>query len=67
MRPPGGHFSSFSSFPGTAPRVKRKIVPLPGLGSLRSCPPCASTIERQIESPIPMPFCLVEKKARTSG
>src|SRR5262249_43452924 len=39
----------------TARRVKRKIDPPPGLGSIVICPPCDSMMVREIDNPIPMP------------
>src|SRR4029077_3178350 len=51
---------------GAAGTVKRKTVPPPVLVSQCSLPPCASTIERQIERPRPMPLGLVETKGSNS-
>src|SRR5262249_21720803 len=46
----------------TARRVKRKIDPPPGLGSMVICPPCDSIIVREMDNPIPMPSRLVVVK-----
>src|SRR3954467_15330477 len=53
-------------------RVKRKIVPPPGFGSAQSRPPCASTIEWEIDNPTPMPSLRVvtngsNSRSATSG
>src|SRR6202022_4085838 len=40
-------------------RVKRKMVPPAGFGSAVNWPPCASIIEREIDSPNPMPSCFL--------
>ena len=45
---------------GTDARVKQKMAPPLGLGRIRSSPPFASTIDRQMERPSPMPWRLVE-------
>src|SRR5258708_6406883 len=47
-------------------RTNWTVVPGPSLGEIDRRPSCASTIERQIESPIPMPLDLVVKKALNS-
>ena len=39
--------------------VKQKTAPRGSFGSAQSRPPCASTIERQIDNPIPKPLDLV--------
>ena len=43
--------------------VNWKVTPAPSLQEAHSRPPCPSTIERQIERPIPIPSALVVKKA----
>src|SRR3954467_8801177 len=53
-------------------KVKRKIVPPPGFGSAQTRPPCASTIEREIDNPMPMPSLRVvtngsNSRSATSG
>src|SRR6202030_21923 len=50
----------------TAARVKRNTVPPPRLGSPFRRPPCASTIERQIERPSPIPLAFVETNGSKS-
>jgi hypothetical protein len=40
-----------------------KVAPYPAFGVAHSRPPCASTMERQIDNPIPMPADFVVKKA----
>ena len=52
---PQGHWPSVSSSGMTPRSVKRKIVPLPGLGSTVICPPWDSMMVREIDSPTPMP------------
>jgi hypothetical protein len=47
--------ASASSSAATPRSVKRKIVPPPGLGATVICPPWASMIVREIDSPTPMP------------
>jgi hypothetical protein len=42
--------------------VKRSAVPCGARGATHSCPPWASMIDRQIESPIPRPSGFVVKK-----
>ena len=42
-------------------RLNRKTAPRGSFAEAHSCPSCASMIERQIESPIPMPLDLVVK------
>ena len=39
-----------------------KIAPRGSLARTESCPPCASTMDRQIDSPMPIPPGLVVKK-----
>ena len=43
----------------TAWSVNWKVAPRPAFCEAHSFPPCASMIERQIESPIPSPLGLV--------
>ena len=53
----------FVQSPFAAPpdgRVKRKMVPPSGFGSAFNWPSCASIIEREIDSPNPMPSCLLD-------
>jgi hypothetical protein len=40
---------------GAGARVKKNVVPVPGLDSNQMRPPCRSTIRRTIASPIPSP------------
>jgi hypothetical protein len=40
-------------------KVKVKMAPMGCAAVARNCPPCASTIERQIDKPIPNPVGLV--------
>jgi len=42
--------------------VNRKTAPHGTPGDAQSCPPCAVMIDRQIDSPMPMPWGLVVKK-----
>jgi hypothetical protein len=49
--------------PGSA---KWNVAPYPSFGVAHSRPPWASTIERQIDNPIPMPAGFVVKKALNS-
>ncbi|MEA2966023.1 MAG: hypothetical protein QOI46_6121, partial [Alphaproteobacteria bacterium] len=61
----------FASRSGTARihpagSVKWKTAPLGVLSVAHTLPPCASMIDRQIDSPIPMPAGLVVKKALNS-
>src|SRR5260370_10396592 len=46
---------------GTFDTVNRKIAPHGTPGDPQSCPPCAVMIDRQIDSPMPMPWGLVVK------
>src|SRR5207342_264573 len=43
--------------------VNWKVAPAPSLQDAHSRPPCPSTIERQIDRPMPIPSALVVKKA----
>jgi hypothetical protein len=43
--------------------AKWKVAPYPAFGVAHSRPPCASTMERQIDSPIPIPSGFVVKNA----
>ena len=43
-------------------RAKLKVAPPPGLFEASSLPLCAFAMERQMESPMPRPSGLVEKK-----
>src|SRR5262249_37363326 len=60
-----GHPSSSSGV--TPRRVKRKIDPPSGLGSIVICPPSDSMIMRAIDTPIPMPWRLVLTKGVDGG
>src|SRR5262249_13256492 len=53
----------FSAWDG---RAMRKVAPGPSLDVAHIRPPCASTIERQIERPMPMPPSRVVKKGVNS-
>src|SRR5712664_3028261 len=55
--------NAVSAFTG---RVNCNVAPWGTFAVAHSRPPWASTIERQIESPIPMPLGLVVKKALNS-
>ena len=43
-----------------AGKVMWRVAPWGAFAVAQICPPCASTIERQIDSPMPMPLGLVE-------
>ena len=47
----------------SAGRMICAVTPGPSFGANEICPPWASTIERLIDNPIPMPDALVVKKA----
>ena len=59
--PDGGIWSPQSQLhPSAERRTHVKVAPGPASADAQSRPPCASTIERLIRSPIPMLFGLVE-------
>src|SRR5437870_8841358 len=55
--------TSAGSGDGPTGSEKWKIAPCGSFGVVQSWPPCASTIERLIDNPMPMPPGLVVKKA----
>src|SRR5262249_5309981 len=46
--------------------VKLNVVPGPLLRAAHTRPPCASIMDRQIDSPMPIPFGLVVRKGLNS-
>ncbi len=59
IRTPPGRSLFVGNYPALASSVKRKTVPPAGLDSALMCPPWASTIVRQIDSPTPIPSSFV--------
>src|SRR5258708_282073 len=61
--PCGSDFVCHSSAAALMGRVKQKLAPRGELSAAHKRPPCDSTIERLMRSPMPVPCVLVVKKA----